>query len=72
MFPPHPAALCLCALPPAQDLFWHIQRSNTNSSSTAHQALLRAGWLAFLNIKSQLLPGFPDLVRCAQGSGVGA
>jgi hypothetical protein len=53
-----------------QDLFWHIQRSNTSSSSTSHQALLRAGWLTFLNIKAQLLPGFPDLVRCApQGGG---
>jgi hypothetical protein len=44
-----------------QDLFWHMQRSN---SSTGKQPLLRAGWLAFLLIKSQLLPGFPDLVRC--------
>jgi hypothetical protein len=45
-----------------QDLFWHIQRSN--SSNAAKQPLLRAGWLAFLVIKAQLLPGFPDLVRC--------
>lgn len=42
-----------------QDLFWHVQRS----SPTPKQPLLRAGWLAFLMIKAQLLPGFPDLVR---------
>lgn len=41
-----------------------MQRSN--SSSTGKQPLLRAGWLAFLLIKSQLLPGFPDLVRCVR------
>jgi hypothetical protein len=40
-------------------LFWHVQRS----SATPKQPLLRAGWLAFLVVKAQLLPGFPDMVR---------
>lgn len=43
-----------------QDLFWHVQRS---APATPKQPLLRAGWLAFLLLKAQLLPGFPDLVR---------
>ncbi|KAF8058436.1 RBR2 [Scenedesmus sp. PABB004] len=45
-----------------KDLFWHVQRS----ASTPKQPLLRAGWLAFLLIKAQLLPGFPDLVSCLE------
>jgi hypothetical protein len=59
-----PLTNCSCPvlLPIPQDLFWHVQRSS--SSSTSKQPLLRAGWLAFLTIKAQLLPGFPDLVRC--------
>lgn len=61
--PRKPTAVALCCVSIVQDLFWHIQRSN--SSSTSKQPLLRAGWLAFLTIKAQLLPGFPDLVRCA-------
>eukprot|EP00878_Enallax_costatus_P034420 GHUV01038161.1.p1 GENE.GHUV01038161.1~~GHUV01038161.1.p1 ORF type:complete len:332 (+),score=45.39 GHUV01038161.1:258-1253(+) len=48
-----------------KDLFWHMARS-TGSSSSAKQPLMRAGWLAFLMIKAQLLPGFPDLVSCLE------
>jgi hypothetical protein len=52
------SAACACL----QDLFWHVQRS----SATPKQPLLRAGWLAFLVVKAQLLPGFPDMVRSVQ------
>eukprot|EP00879_Flechtneria_rotunda_P025462 GHRR01027061.1.p1 GENE.GHRR01027061.1~~GHRR01027061.1.p1 ORF type:complete len:359 (+),score=85.18 GHRR01027061.1:944-2020(+) len=45
-----------------KDLFWNVQRS----SSTPKQPLLRAGWLTFLLLKAQLLPGFPDLVSCME------
>jgi hypothetical protein len=41
-----------------QDLFWHVHRM-----SAPKPPLLQAGWLAFLVIKAQLLPGFPDMVR---------
>jgi uncharacterized SAM-binding protein YcdF (DUF218 family) len=47
-----------------QDLFWHVQRS----SATPKQPLLRAGWLSFLVVKAQLLPGFPDMVRSVQAA----
>jgi hypothetical protein len=49
-------------------LFGHVTAADGGScgGSAAAQAapLLRAGWLAFLLLKAELLPGLPDLVRC--------
>eukprot|EP00775_Hariotina_reticulata_P005792 gene5792-6032_t len=45
-----------------KDLFWHVHCK----SATPMQPMRRAGWLAFLVIKAQLLPGFPDMVSCLE------
>lgn len=53
--------LTCCRLHRLQDLFWRFHRLVT----APKQPAMQAGWLTFLLLKAELLPEFPDLVRCA-------
>ena len=62
----HPCARPPALLPWSQDLFAQFCGSHDQ------QLAMRAGWLTFLVVKGQLLPGFPDLVRWVCGGGGGS